>query len=178
MRELFILGWFSLVLGCGWRIWHFCYLRFVLGFQTKRDKFPGLGEGFCNFGLQIQILHTRLYGVYYQSERSWGRSRIWRRPNDSRVFRFFPCVLSLDVKQGSKQRKFVREGFWRAWGIFGGYSWKSFPYKNPRKKNQDIPSFLFVAGLCDIRKMKIGVSRRGNRKSQPESKHTQPYKSQ
>ena len=40
--------------------------------------------------------------------------------------------------QGSKQKKFVREGFWRVSGLFGGYFWKSFPYKNPRK-NQEKP---------------------------------------
>ena len=34
---------------------------------------------------------------------------------------------------GSKQRKFVREIFWRVEGYLRGYVWRSFPYTNPRK---------------------------------------------
>ena len=48
------------------------------------------------------------------------------------TFPNLPATQFLNLIQGSKQRKFVREGFWRVWGIFGGYLWRSFPYTNPR----------------------------------------------
>ena len=39
----------------------------------------------------------------------------------------------IGLNQGSKQRTFVSEGFVGCSGVFGGYFWRSFPYKNPRK---------------------------------------------
>ena len=67
---------------------------------------------------------------------------------DSRVWNRMSSLKNLQVIfkiQGSNYRKFAREGFWWVWGIFGGYFWKSFPCKNPRKnqeklkKNQEKP---------------------------------------
>ena len=46
-------------------------------------------------------------------------------------YSFYEC-------QGSNQRQFAREGFWRIEKIFGEYLRMCFPYKNPRKNQKKL----------------------------------------
>ena len=131
--------------------------------MTQQRPTDGSGRRCSSGDLKITRVKTHLTRVKTSSFR-FSRRNSWalgspccmhsdvRGPRSERFFnalkleaeklRTTPPVSTWAVirlfEQGSKQRKSTREGFFWGQGVFGGYFWRSFPYKNPRK-NQEKP---------------------------------------